>query len=69
MFLLLLLLFSCKDENEQPRESGELEITFVYVGDSRVTSGINENIAIDKTIDIQFNSPLGYKLCSAKYHA
>jgi len=58
MFLLLLLLFSCKDENEQPRESGELEITFVYVGDSRVTSGINENIAIDKTIDIQFNSPL-----------
>lgn len=58
-FIFIFTVSSCKKDNSAPVEDGKLTITYIYIGGSTLTTtGSNENIPIDKLIEIRFDKPV-----------
>nr|WP_319398181.1 glucoamylase family protein [uncultured Carboxylicivirga sp.] len=62
-YLLLLLLsfvwFSCKDASDPDTPKENLDISYVYIGDSEITlTGTNVNVPFDEDIEIRFDKSI-----------
>ncbi len=58
--LFLVLISSCKKNNPEPEETPEkIGIIYVYIGETELTTaGDNNNVSIDKLIQVRFDRPV-----------
>jgi len=58
LFILIfsIFLFSCNKQDNPESPQGELNITYVYIGDTELqTSGTNTDIVLDELIEVRFD--------------